>query len=101
MSVMHRWRVAVWVLLIGGLSLAGGSGAAAQQFGRNKVSYRHFAFEVVRTGHFDIYRYDEERDATDQAARMAERWYARLSTLFEHDLRRRQPVILYASHPHF
>ena len=35
------------------------------------------------------------------ASRMAERWYARLSAIFDHDLRGRQPLILYASGPHF
>ena len=35
------------------------------------------------------------------AARMAERWYGRLSRLLTHELRGRQPLILYASGPHF
>src|SRR6185295_7671435 len=34
---------------------------------------------------------------TEIAARMAERWYARLSKTFHHQLRGRQPLILYAS----
>ena len=32
---------------------------------------------------------------------MAERWYARLSRLLRHELSGRQPIILYAAHPHF
>ena len=32
---------------------------------------------------------------------MAERWYARYSRLFDHTFTQRQPLILYASHPHF
>jgi hypothetical protein len=32
---------------------------------------------------------------------MAERWYERLSKLLAHELSGRQPLILYASHPHF
>ena len=32
---------------------------------------------------------------------MAERWYARLSKILQHQLSGRQPVILYASHPDF
>src|SRR5215203_4138937 len=35
------------------------------------------------------------------ASRLAERWYTRLSGLLRHDLRGRQPLILYASGPHF
>ena len=35
------------------------------------------------------------------ASRMAERWYTRLSQLLNHQLSARQPLILYASAPHF
>jgi Tol biopolymer transport system component len=70
-------------------------------FGRNKVQYRTFDFRVLKTDHFDIYFYPEEEPAARMAARMAERWYARLSQVLDHDLHGRQPVILYASGPHF
>ena len=70
-------------------------------FGRNKVQYRTFDFRVLKTDHFDIYFYPEEGQAARMAARMAERWYARLSQVLDHDLRGRQPLILYASGPHF
>jgi hypothetical protein len=70
---------------------------AAQYFGQNKVQYRQLDFKVLHTAHFDIYFYPEEQAGTDIAARMAERWYARLSKLFRHELRGRQPLILYAS----
>ena len=35
------------------------------------------------------------------AGRMAERWYTRLSSLFEHELRGRQAVMLYGSGSQF
>ena len=73
----------------------------AQYFGRNKVQYERFDFKVLTTEHFDIYYYPEEEAAVKLAARMAERWYARLSNLLQHELRGRQPLILYAAHPHF
>jgi Tol biopolymer transport system component len=75
--------------------------ASAQHFGQNKVQYDDFKFEVLATEHFDIYYYPIEADAARLTARMAERWYGRLSTLFSHQLSSRQPVILYASHPEF
>src|SRR6188474_2331916 len=75
--------------------------ARAQYFGRNKVQYRNFDTRILRTQHFDIYFYPEEREAAQQAARMAERWYARLAKLLDHQLSGRQPLILYASHPDF
>jgi hypothetical protein len=73
----------------------------AQYFGRNKVQYETFRFQVLQTEHFDLHYYDEERATAEQAGRMAERWYARLSSALSHDLRGRQPLILYASHPDF
>ena len=75
--------------------------AEAQYFGRNKVHYDRLDFRVLQTEHFDIYYYAEEEHATRHAARMAERWYARFSKLFDHTFVVRQPLVLYASHPHF
>jgi Tol biopolymer transport system component len=75
--------------------------ADAQHFGRNKVQYKEFKFEVLKTDHFDIYFYEEERQNAARVGRMAERWYARLTSVFEHELSTRQPLVLYASHPDF
>jgi len=75
--------------------------AQAQYFGRSKVQYKEFKFEVLKTDHFDIYFYEEEREGAARVGRMAERWYARLSRVFDHEMRTRQPLVLYASHPDF
>ncbi len=95
MRKARRWHVTVAVL---GLCLAASvPSARGQYFGQNKVQYRNLDFQVLSTEHFDIYFYSRERVGAEQAARLAERWYARLSTLFDHELRGRQPLILYAS----
>src|SRR5262245_7004069 len=99
-----RWSRATWLVplvAIVVLSSVLATGARAQYFGRNKVQYRTFHFKLLKTEHFDVYYYDEERDAAEQAARMAERWYTRLSRELDHQLSGRQPLILYASHPDF
>lgn len=75
--------------------------ANAQYFGQNKVQYENFKFEILQTDHFDIYFYPEEKEAAQQAARMAERWYARHKFILQHELNGRQPLLLYASHPQF
>lgn len=77
------------------------SSEARAQFGRNKVQYRTFAFQVLRTEHFDIYYYPEETEAARLVGGLAERWRSRLGQFFEHDLRGRQAVILYAAPEHF
>jgi Tol biopolymer transport system component len=73
----------------------------AQYFGRNKVQYTTFDFKVIQTEHFDVYYYERERVASMDAARMAERGYARLSKVLNHEFRERKPIILYASHSDF
>src|SRR3954463_2597927 len=83
------------------VAVACASPAGAQYFGRNKVQYKQLQFQVLKTEHFDIYFYPSEREGIDIAARMAERWRARLEQLFKHELSGRQPLILYASHPDF
>jgi Tol biopolymer transport system component len=91
-------RAALAALL---LLVVGASTAHAQYFGRNKVQYRTFKFEILKTEHFDLYFYPEEAAAARIAARMAERWHERLSRFFGHELRGRQAVILYAVPAHF
>jgi Tol biopolymer transport system component len=83
------------------LWLAAPAYAQIGYFGQNKVQYRTFDFRVLKTDHFDIYYYPEEEPAARMAARMAERWYARLSGIFTHELRNRQVVVLYASGSQF
>src|ERR1051326_868668 len=75
--------------------------AGAQYFGQNKVQYDRFDFVVLQTPHFDVYYYAAESDAARIAARLAERWYTRLSATLHDEFDRRQPIILYASHSHF
>jgi len=75
--------------------------ASAQYFGNNKVQYRTFDFQILKTEHFDIYFYPSEKSGVDIAARFAERWHARLERLLQHELRGRQPLILYGSHVEF
>jgi Tol biopolymer transport system component len=96
---MGSFRIlCAWCLL---LLLPATALAQGGYFGRNKVQYRQFDFQVLKTEHFDVYFYPEEEAAARMTARMAERWYARLSKLLNHELRGRQPLVLYASPSHF
>ncbi len=85
------------------LFLAGAPAVLSAQgyFGQNKVQYRAFNFQVLKTEHFDIYYYPEAREATMDAARMAERSYQRLTRILRHEYRERKPILLYASHSDF
>ena len=89
------------VALLAALATVVGSDAQAQYFGRNKVRYESYDFQVLRTEHFDIHYYSQEKQAAELAGQMAERWYARFARLLNHQFIRRQPIVLYASHPDF
>src|SRR4051812_29987505 len=95
-SLISLRPIVVSLLALGALAVSA-EPTSAQYFGQNKVQYRQLDFKVLHTQHFDIYFYPEEQAGTEIAARMAERWYARLSKFFHHELRGRQPLILYAS----
>ncbi len=75
--------------------------ASAQYFGRNKVRYDDFDFHVLETEHFDLFYYPEEEQAARDVARMAERWYERLSTILEHEFEERKTIVLYADDADF
>lgn len=75
--------------------------AQGNYFGRNKVQYRDFKWEIISTPHFEIYYYQGEEEAAYDAARMAERSYNRLSHILKHQFSEKVPIILYASHTDF
>jgi len=101
--VIHRSLVQT---LFGSIALAVllglPSSATAQYFGRNKVQYEDFDWQVLETDHFDVYWYDGMAEGAPQdAGRMMERWYRRLSEVFGHEFEDRKPLILYANKPDF
>jgi WD40 repeat protein len=74
---------------------------AQQYFGMNQVQYKHFDWRVIETEHFLVHYYPEERVGAMEAARMAERSYARLSKVLDHQFREKKPIILYSSRSEF
>ncbi len=91
------WLCVLWLVVV----MLALPGDAVAQFGRNKLQYQVFDFKVLRTAHFDIYYYPREREAALDAARIAERSYARLSRILGHEFDERKPILLYASHSEF
>jgi hypothetical protein len=93
-----RLAVALFVLAA---ALAAPGPAAAQYFGKNKVQYDDFDFRTMKTDRFEVYYYPEEKQAVEDAARMAERWYQRHSRTFLRDFNERKPLIFYANDADF
>ena len=70
-------------------------------FGRNKVQYTHFDWNVLRTEHFDIYYYSEMKELAERGANFAEESYKIHAQRFNHDINGRIPLVFYSSHLHF
>ena len=70
-------------------------------FGRNKVQYDKFDWQILKTEHFDIYYYPEMRDLAEIGASYAEDAYTRLVDKFDHNILRKIPLIFYSNHLHF
>lgn len=97
---MRPGAPALWIALACVLGLASAA-VHGQHFGRNKVLWENFDFEVLETEHFRIHYYPENSPSADYVARIAERWYARLSGFFDHDFEEKKPLIIYQDHADF
>jgi hypothetical protein len=88
-------------LLLVSLAMLATPAAAQSYFGQNQVQYGRFDWKVLETEHFLIYHYPSEEVAVRDAARMAERAYARLSRILDHQFREKKPIVLFASRTDF
>ncbi|HEX2779217.1 MAG TPA: hypothetical protein VHM30_06950, partial [Gemmatimonadaceae bacterium] len=84
-----------------GLVVAAPAARAQQYFGQNQVQYDQFDWKVMETEHFLIHYYPVEQTAVYDAARMAERAYARLSRVIGYQFREKKPIVLFASRSDF
>jgi len=75
--------------------------AQAFYFGRNKIQYTEFDWQIMETDHFDIYYYPEMEDIAEKGAFYAEESFSFLETKFNHTVTRRIPLIFYSTHQHF
>jgi Tol biopolymer transport system component len=70
-------------------------------FGKNKIQYDDFKWEVLSGEHVDLYYYPEERELALIALDYAEESYRELERKFSYHPQDRIPLVLYASHAHF
>ena len=73
----------------------------AQYFGQNKVRYKNEKFKVLETPHFDIYYYLKNDKVLKRFARDAETWYKMHQEVFRDTFFKKNPIILYSTHPDF
>ncbi len=77
-----------------------GTSQAQFYFGKNKVQYTSFDWQVMSTEHFRIYFYADEKEIAEIAAKIAEDSYRQLAVKFNYEIRDQTPLIIYSS-PHY
>ena len=87
-------------ILAAAVTLAAGSAQAQFYFGKNKVQYTSFDWQVMSTRHFRIYFYADEKEIAEIAAKIAEDSYRRLAIKFNHEIKNQTPLVIYSS-PHY
>lgn len=70
-------------------------------FGKNKVQYRDFKWQIYHSPHFDVYYYENEEDQLERVVSFAESAYDRLSRQFDFQIQEPTPLIFYATHSAF
>ncbi len=65
------------------------------------MQWDHFHWKITETEHFLIYYYPEEQAVVNDAGRLAERAYARLSRILDHQFREKKPIMLFSSRADF
>lgn len=88
------------VVLLGALA-AGPAGGQGITFGKNKIRYSDFQWRILKSDHFDLYYYPQEESLAVLALETAEASYRDLAVRFAWPVRRRIPLIIYASHQDF
>jgi hypothetical protein len=103
---MSRLSVAGLVLLGALLPLRPATGQASPQwygqgFGKNKIQYRDFKWQIYRSPHFNVYFYKEEEPSLQKVVSFAESAYDQLARGFNFQIKDPIPIIFYATHSAF
>src|SRR3989449_2192505 len=99
-AVVHWAQVLTCVIAVA-ITFPSTLSAQYGYFGQNKIQYRRFDWRVLRGEHVDLYYYPEEEELGRVALAYAEESYDSLERRFAHAVRRRVPLIIYASHTDF
>jgi hypothetical protein len=70
-------------------------------FGRNKVQYATFEWQVLSSEHLQVYFYSEEAEIAQIAIQYGEQFYTELEQKFNHTLARPIPIVVYSNSIHF
>ncbi|MGH7500399.1 MAG: hypothetical protein ACREL7_01450 [Longimicrobiales bacterium] len=85
----------------GALTIVTQVSAQAVPFGKNKIQYFDFEWQILSGPHVDVYYYPEEEEVARFALAYAEESYTVLERRFQHHPFRRVPLVVYSSDQHF
>lgn len=106
-TVKHHRTIptALALLVLGAVFAAGLPQAAEAQFfgffGKNKITYESFDWQIYHSPHFDVYFYESERDVLPKIVSFAESAYDRISRRLDFQITEATPLIVYATHSAF
>lgn len=74
---------------------------AQYYFGKNKVQYSRFEWQVMTTDHFRVYFYQDEAEIAKVAAHLAETAYRSAAINFSIEIKDKIPLIIYSAPAYF
>ena len=77
------------------------SGQYGGYFGKNRIQYRDFDWQIYHSPHFDVYYYTAEEHQLQNAVSLAESAYDELSRRFDYQIQEPTPLIIYQTHSAF
>jgi Tol biopolymer transport system component len=88
-------------LALAALALLLPAPGSAQSFGKNKIQYRQFKWNIYHSPHFDVYYYDAEEPLLQRVVSYAESAYDELSRRLDYQIESSTPLIFYKTHSEF
>ena len=70
-------------------------------FGKNRVKYDNFKWQIYTTEHFEIYYYPDLEPHLERVASYAESAYQQISSDLKHDLAHKVPIVLFKTQSEF
>lgn len=96
-KIVLKYFCSIFILLLVATSIS----RAQFYFGRNKINYESFSWQVLKTENFDIYYYEGEEDIAALARAIAENAYREYEVKFNVTIDTKIPLVIYSNQIHF
>jgi len=89
------------LLFLSPLEAQYGSSFSGDRFGKNKIQYRDFDWQIYHSPHFNLHFYKEEEPQLQKVVSIAESAYDQLAREFNFQIKDPVPLIYYSTHSAF